>query len=427
MTAVIPLVASGITARYRCSEGSLKINWGARLDTTTIKEKTGALGNRGAGHVVISVREDSAEDTMHALNVELEERVKRRTAQLEESEARYRYLSENIQDIHYLMSRDGCVEYIGPQVQRYGFSQEDLLGQHFVLHVHPDDRDQLVKELQRTVETRQTFPSEFRIVDPDGGIHWFEERSEAECDSEGRVIRLTGLLRDITARKAEDRERIVNQERLRRLAARLASAQDEEQRRIAEGLHDDVAQLLTACSIKLAIARVAYDPAIFCTAMDDADAILAETQESVRRLSFELASSTLYRLGIVPAIKELCDCMRERYGITLEVTALAPELPLDRATATVLFKSVRELVFNVVKHAGVSQCQVVLSVEDGCARVTVRDEGRGFERLPADPAGASGEGYGLFSIQERLRDLGGRMDVASDPGVETCVTLWVPL
>ena len=69
------------------------------MDSTTIKVKKPALGNRGAGNVVISERGDSAEDKVHALNVELEERVKRRTAQLEESEARYRYLSENIQDI----------------------------------------------------------------------------------------------------------------------------------------------------------------------------------------------------------------------------------------------------------------------------------------------------------------------------------------
>lgn len=260
---------------------------------------------------------------------------------------------------------------------------------------------------------------------------YLEAISKVPIVSEARLRKALSFLSDVAVMIAElGCQRLQAEEqavRLRSLTAQLASAQDDEQRRIAEGLHDDVAQLLAACSIKLGIASQCEDPAKFHAKCESINGIIQEANHKIRCLSFELSSSILHHLGLRKAIQELCGVMRERYGVQFTVQGATALPALDRAAATVVFKAVRELLFNVVKHAGVKGATVRIGGNSRVLFVSVEDRGKGFSGRIMRKKNSPSKGLGLFGIEERLRDMNGVLRIESEPNVCTRVTIRVPV
>jgi signal transduction histidine kinase len=267
----------------------------------------------------------------------------------------------------------------------------------------------------------------------------------------GRLIRLmdwprTGTVIDITERKrAEEalrrindelevrvkdrtREVVASQDRLRNLATELNLAGQCERRHLAAELHDYVAQLLALSRIRLAQAkREAMTPALA--------ALLIQVQEVIdqaltytRTLVAQLSPPMLKEFGLPTALKWLADQMRQRdHLVSLELETDRLILPEDHAM--LLFQSVRELLMNVVKHAGTNRARITIMQYDECLHITVADEGKGFE-LPGPSAtvqDGAAPGYGLFSIRERLLALAGRFELHSRPREGTRATLLLPL
>lgn len=377
-------------------------------------------------HLDVSERR-RAEEALRKLNQTLEQRVAERTAELAVSEQKYRGLVENTRDITCRVDADGVLCYVAPQAAHYGFDSAELEGRHFLDIIQPEDRERLAADFQETMNTGEVIPSDFRVQAPDGTTYWFEERASLLRETSGRIAGVTAVLRDVTARKQAEGMIQQYQEHLRQLAARLVSAQDEEQRRIAEGLHDDVAQILAACSMKLGEAEYAGSMDAARPIHDEIDVLLNQAVDKLRSLSFELSSSTLYRVGFRKAVLELCESMSERYGIQFLLECEDGAAELNEAVATVLFKAVRELLFNVVKHAHVREAAVYISLDGEMLKTTVEDRGTGFLDLKDGQGGGAGRGLGLFGIKERLRDLGGQLQIVSQPGTVTRVTLRVPI
>jgi PAS domain S-box-containing protein len=378
--------------------------------------------------VVIDVTaRKQAEEALRKSRVDLERLIVERTAALHQSEEQYRNLAENTRDVLYAMSADGLLEYVGPQAGLYGFDPADLVGRYFVEIVYPDDRAAVTAGLHKTVADGQPVSSEFRVAAGDGRVIWFEERSTIQRDADGAVTQLVGVLRDVTGRKQLEAKQTGLQNQLRRLAARLAVAQDEEQRRIAAGLHDNVAQWLAAIRIKTALLRKSRSAAEAERLTDEIDEFVRAAAAEVRSLTFQLGSSTLARLGLAAGLRELCETFGERHGLRVELLDDGQPKPLSPAASLVLFKASRELLFNVAKHAGVDEARVYLRRRDAEVEITVEDQGRGFEDGFCFEGSQTATGLGLFGIHERMRELGGTMAVESHPQHPTRVTVCAPL
>ena len=299
------------------------------------------------------------------------------------------------------------------------------------------DAARLTAIKRRVLDTGEPARGEIWLTNADGS-HCFDYWFNPLRDGDGRVLGLACASMDVTEsakvrqeieRMKADLERRVDARtsKLRRLAAKLTSAQDTEQRRLAQGLHDDVAQLLMAVGLKLAMARRAMDEPERSAMLDQAERLLGETNAKVRSLSFEFGSSVLYSLGVPNALGELCKGMEERYGVHFEFRCLNGIGRLDDVTATVLFKASRELLFNVVKHAGVKDALLTLERDDHSVRLSVEDRGKGFAVSSEGNRRRSRAGLGLIEIHERLGAIGGRMEIESEPGIRTRVTLWASL
>jgi len=134
---------------------------------------------------------------------------------LRKSEEQYHTLTENINDIIYSMDVNGVITYVGNQVTRYGYTPEEIVSRPYFDFVHPEDREKVIADFEKTIATGEEFPTEFRIVDKNGKIYWVEDNGMIHRDGNGRIEGLTGILRDITWRKETENSLQLSEKKLR--------------------------------------------------------------------------------------------------------------------------------------------------------------------------------------------------------------------
>jgi signal transduction histidine kinase/CheY-like chemotaxis protein len=219
---------------------------------------------------------------------------------------------------------------------------------------------------------------------------------------------------------------VKHQQQLRSLTSQLTLAEQRERKRLATELHDYLAQLLVVGRLKIGRARPqAADPSLL-TLMDDIDEILSKSLTYTRTLMAALSPPVLYELGLPSALRWLGEQMLTE-GLTVEVRLSCEQVPMAEDQAILLYQSVRELLLNVVKHAGTPQATVRMSLdEEDMVVLCVQDDGRGSDRLWVEGK-TGGEQFGLVSIRERMDAMGGWLRAESAEGQGTTVTLCLPL
>jgi signal transduction histidine kinase len=212
---------------------------------------------------------------------------------------------------------------------------------------------------------------------------------------------------------------------LQRLTSLVINAQEEERRRISRELHDDTAQALTSVLVRMRLlARQAVTEHVRDGLLELLD-LTTGALDSVRRLAIDLRPSTLDDLGLVPALESYAREFGDRWGITVRVHAHVEGERLPRNRELMVYRIIQEALTNVAKHAGATSVEIGLRKEGGQLVATVRDNGRGFD---VERTLASRErGLGLFGMQERAQLAGGYLDLRSEPGSGTTMTLVTPL
>lgn len=213
--------------------------------------------------------------------------------------------------------------------------------------------------------------------------------------------------------------------RLSRLATALTLTEQRERKQLASELHDYLAQLLVVSKIKIAQLRRETIPRETARLLEETESALDQALEYSKTLVARLSPPVLFTRGFVAAIHWLTDYF-SKHGLLVQVQAQVDAVPLPEDHAILLFHSVRELLFNVLKHAGTNEATVEIGVIDqGRLRIIITDKGRGFDITAA--GGDKTTGFGLFSIQERIEGLGGTFSVISSPGAGSTIELSVLL
>ncbi len=213
---------------------------------------------------------------------------------------------------------------------------------------------------------------------------------------------------------------------LRALAAQLAQAEEQERKRLAQVLHDHLQQLLVAAKFGTTILRQRLAaPDLNAEAQRVLD-LIAQSIDASRSLTMELSPPVLHEAGLGAGLMWLARWMREKHGLDVEVSAQDLPAPLPEGVRLMCFRAVRELLFNVAKHAGVKRAEVTMTQDEGRSlRIVVADQGTGFD-AEAHAAG-NAPGFGLFSIRERLEFLDGRLEIESAPGQGSRFILTAPI
>ena len=237
-----------------------------------------------------------------------------------------------------------------------------------------------------------------------------------------------GCLGQLARALEEVAESLRSSEQARRQAeARLAQADEAERRHIATELHDGVGQQLAVSRIKLGVLRALTSSTPLAESLGEVCEILEDVIGKTRTLTFDLSSPVLHELGLGPALEQLVEHLREEHGIECDLEQHGDPQPLDEQTRGILFRAVRELLFNIVKHARARKATVSIRTQADTVQIAVADDGVGFAVSSGFAGRHSGDGFGLFSIHERLEFIGGSLRVESLPGRGTRVTLVAPL
>ena len=320
---------------------------------------------------------------------------------------------------------DGFLEQLNPAwVRVLGWSRDDLMSRPIQEFVHPGDRDAVGAAFRRLADGEPVDGLECRMECRDGSHRWLSWNSFPYADRQ----RIFSVVRDITANKRAERLLLENQERLRALSNQLSLVEDRERRHLAEAIHDGLAQQLFGLRAQVTLLKYPEkldDPR---AVVEQVLAILDETMTQARTLTFELFPPVLYEVGLAGALEWLGRQFEQRTGIVCEVEDEDGEPDLPEDLRMMAYQSVRELLNNVRKHAGATRAEIRLCTGDGQVRLTIVDDGEGFdpECAEATVPSASAGGFGLFSMRERLRSVGGALRVDSRPGQGCRIDLTFP-
>lgn len=277
-----------------------------------------------------------------------------------------------------------------------------------------------------------------RIAMPDGrpGVvcYYFDSTALRESERHLRESeeKLRSFAQQLEQRVAERTQELAQSEdRLRTLATELNLAEQRERKRLATELHDHLQQTLVLGRLIVGQGkRVAAAVPGTLDVLKKLDDIFSETLTYTRTLVADLSPPVLREHGLPAGLKWLGEYMK-RHEITVTVIVPEEHLQLPEDQAVLLFQSVRELLINSSKHAGTRQASVRLEWNDRHLRIEVSDRGKGFDLAAAasagTPSGSISSKFGLFSVQERMRALGGSFEVESAPGKGTTATLVLPL
>jgi PAS domain S-box-containing protein len=297
--------------------------------------------------------------------------------------------------------------------------------------IDPEDREQVRQRIREALESDGTYHVEYRQTKADGSTAWMEARGQVAYDSSNRPMSMMGVCVDISERKLAERalrsaheqldtrvkERTNEldraQERLRMLSARLLRMQDDERRRIARELHDTAGQLLVALKLNLvpvdAELRKRSD-SILLKPVSESLQLIEELSRDLRTMSHLLHPPLLDEAGLHSAIRWYVEGFAERskIAIDLELDPKLGRLPAEFETA--IFRIVQECLTNIHRHSGSDFANIVVARDAENIRIEIRDQGKGMP-VPIPRAGVGIQGMG-----ERVRQLGGKLEIQSGEG-----------
>jgi two-component system sensor histidine kinase UhpB len=230
------------------------------------------------------------------------------------------------------------------------------------------------------------------------------------------------VISDITERSRESQELERSRRELRRLSANLVDAREEERRRIARELHDELGQRLTALKMELASLGTQAQPGGSRERIASMLEMVDETVASVRRIATDLRPLMLDDLGLNAAIEWLAESWARRMGVAVRLQLGDADPPLGQVASIALYRMVQEALTNVARHAGASEVRIEIRHQAGELVLTVQDNGVGF----AEPSIYREGSHGLMGIRERAYMLGGQLEVGNASGGGGSITVRLP-
>jgi PAS domain S-box-containing protein len=346
---------------------------------------------------------------------------------LRDSEVRFRTIFEAATMGIALVDKTGRIVEGNPALQQMlGYSLAELVNQMFTVFVLPEDAHRCKALFRELIQGKQgSYQLEKKYIRKDGRTAWGRLNVSLIRTAMAEEHFAVCMIEDISEQKQAEKEIRTYQEQLRSVASELSLTEERERRRLATELHDHVGQILALAQIKLGAIRQSASSTHLVEPMDEVRRLIEQTIQYTRSLTFELSPPILYDLGFEAAVEWLGELIHEQQGITVKVQADRSAKFMNDEIRIILFQTVRELLVNVAKHGNAKNIRIFIAREGTNLQVKIEDDGLGMG-ISADAADGP-FGFGFFSIGERLKYLGGRLEVGSEPGWGTRVTLQVPL
>ena len=296
--------------------------------------------------------------------------------------------------------------------------------------VHPEDVQQADAEVQMALRGEKDFNTEFRVLWPDGTIHNICALGSIRRDASGQPVRMIGMNWDITERRQAEARILLEQEfqvyatAMRELLTHAEQLREEDRKYIAREVHDELGQILAV--LRMDIMLLQDDKNMEDAEKDDIETnmlvLVDKAIQGVRNVTVNLRPAAL-EMGVIPAIKGLCDEFSKHSGIRCILHAPESQLVVDEEQTVAIFRIVQESLTNVTRHAAASCVEVTLTQNAGVILAEVRDNGKGFDATDI----AKQKSFGLLGMRERAIALGGSVGISSVWWQGTKITIRLPI
>jgi PAS domain S-box-containing protein len=345
-----------------------------------------------------------AEDQTHILRVALENAMDG----IAQIDVQARYLAVN-----------------GAYANMLGYQPDELVGMDWLSTVHPNDPEKAKAAYERMLRDGKA-EMEVLGVRKDNSSFWKQTVIVKAQNPHGQWLGHYSFTKDITERKRAEQAQRDSSDQLLALSRRVIEVQEEERRHLADELHDEIGQVLTAIGVNLHAVAAVCDAAARHRVEESIHTVVQAT-EQVRDLSLDLRPTMLDDLGLIATLRWYADRQAQRTGIAVHLTAESLEVRLPSELTTGCFRVVQEALTNVVRHARAQNVWIEFRQGDDDVELVIRDDGVGFDTETVRHRAARSESVGLFGIQERVKFLHGRTDIRSQPGQGTTIRAWFPI
>jgi PAS domain S-box-containing protein len=348
---------------------------------------------------------------------------------LKVAEDKYRLIAENTSDGVLQIGANNEITYVSPAyLNQVGYLTEKGVQptiESLYPVIHPMERDTLFASFYRAIEVKATERRfTYRIKVLTGGFSWREDSIKFLYNEEGAFTGANIISRDVTERKTVEFELAESRQHLREMTAKNEEQREMERKHIAREVHDELGQVLTALRMDISLLELrfgAFDP-VFVSNVASMRSLADRALAGVRTVAENLRPVAL-NMGLHPAIEWLCHEAADRSSLdcTFETDGAVTELSEERSV--VLFRIVQESLTNITRYANATQVQVALEYASHALKLTVQDDGIGFDVKAA----RQHKSFGLLGMHERALALGGQMDIVSAPGEGTCIQVTIPI
>jgi PAS domain S-box-containing protein len=378
-----------------------------------------------------------AEEARRKAYDELEQRVAERTAELrqankelKESEEKYRFIFENAVEGIYQTS-EGRIITANPAIARiFGYeSPEEFITTisdvRTQIYASPDQRDKVIELMNKNGFVKNF---ELQCRHKNGKIIWLTFNTRPVRDNQGTVLYYAGTCQDITERKRTEEALKKSEKNLRVLSNRLINAQENERKRIAFELHDELGQSLVGLKFQLSILQKKSTgmPEDLTLEFSQALKNIDEMTENIRRLSRELRPSVIEHMGLLEALHWLFEDFSVKYGIKVLDSIKEIKKNFSKEQEIIIFRIFQEALLNIGKHAQATQVTMSVAEEKKLTVFLIQDNGKGFNTKTVNGKDLLRKGLGLIAMQERALMAGGTIEIKSQPGKCTLITFAIP-
>ena len=374
------------------------------------------------------VEERTAELTIlnEKLQQEIAERKKVEEA-LRQRKKHYRTLIETMNEGLSVVDKDGVVTFVNDQFCKMtGYNQDELIGYQATVLLDKENQKILSKQWPARLKGAAS-PYEITLTRKDNTtVHTLVSPSPL-YDEDGQFSGTFGVFTDITDRKQAEEKLLSYQKQLRSLASELSLVEERQRRCIATELSDYVGRTLSFCKNKLEVMTQSVLSGSIKASTDEIVDLIEQTIEYTKTLTFELGTPLLHEEGLESALKWLGYQYQKQLGLVFQFEDDLKPKPLSDETAVLLYQAVRELMINVSRHAKAHNFKLSIERDYKRVRIEVKDDGIGFDGSQIDAHSSKTSGFGLFTIHERLKYLGGHFKIESKPGNGTHAVLIAPL
>ncbi len=349
-------------------------------------------------------------------------------SEFKELEERYSNIIKNFEGITFKFDRGfNAIQLKGSVRQLLGYSEDELITEKVKFQdlIYNEDKiliDDYIKKIKVHIKTEKEL--ELRIVAKDKSIKWVHFYFQNIADEFGNITQIQGFLYNVTQRKEVEEELKHSREKFRNLAMYLETAREEEKKRLALEIHDELGHALTAIKLELAwiLKKKFLRHDVMIEKVRKMNELIESTIRKVRTISSDLRPSVLDHFGLEAALEWQASEFQKRSAVRCKIQLDKEAINIDEKTSTAIFRIFQEILTNIAKHAKATRVDVVLEKNHNDIILKVRDNGKGFKYEKTKKT----QSLGLLGMTERANAIDGTLSINSVIGVGTTVMLNVP-